>query len=270
MLSAALVSAEVSSPVRPDALRVRERITMLSETVDIVTFTDNHAGLPRMSPLAAVAFARKQGVATVVHVSCRDRNRLALQSQVVAAAALDSEGILCVHGDRRNGIPAVGDLSATGLIASAKAWAAPHEPAVGAVVNPFATDLDAELRLLERKVEAGIDFLLTQMIFDLDALVRFLDRTRDLLAGFSVRAGVALVRDRAMADRVRALPGCHLPAGAYRRIGAGGGLRLAEELAGELAALAGVDGLHVFPLGAEAATSDVAAAFRDGRGSPTG
>jgi 5,10-methylenetetrahydrofolate reductase len=75
MLSAALVSAEVSLPVRPDALRVRERIAVLSEIVDVVGLTDNHAGLARMSPLAAVALAREQGVATVVHVSCRDRNR---------------------------------------------------------------------------------------------------------------------------------------------------------------------------------------------------
>jgi methylenetetrahydrofolate reductase (NADPH) len=270
MLSAALVSAEISLPARPDASRVRKRIAALAETVDVVGLTDNHAGLARMSPLAAVALAREQGVATVVHVSCRDRNRLALQSQVVGAAALGSEAILCLQGDRVDGIPHVADLSATRLIAAAKAWAAPLELAVGAVVNPFAADQDRERRLLERKVEAGVDFLQTQMVFDLDAFARFLDRARDLLMGVRVFAGVALLRDQAMADRARALPGCRLPERAYRRIGAGDGLRLAQELAGELAALADVDGLHLFPLGAEAATRDVAAAFRAGRGVPTG
>lgn len=58
---------------------MRERIATLADTVDLVGLTDNHAGQPRMSPLAAVALAREQGVRTVVHVACRDRNRLALQ-----------------------------------------------------------------------------------------------------------------------------------------------------------------------------------------------
>jgi len=80
----ALTSAEISLPGTPEALRVRERIAALADTVDLVGLTDNHAGRPRMSPLAAVALAREQGVATVVHVSCRDRNRLALQSQASA------------------------------------------------------------------------------------------------------------------------------------------------------------------------------------------
>src|SRR3954469_22665935 len=155
----ALTSAEISLPDTPDALRVRERIAALADTVDVVGLTDNHAGQPRMSPLAAVALAREQGVETIVHISCRDRNRLALQSQVVGAAALGSEGVLCLYGDPVDGVAHVKDLTTTALIATAKQWAAPHELAVGAVVNPFAPDLDRELRLLERKVEAGADFV---------------------------------------------------------------------------------------------------------------
>src|SRR5437868_14574382 len=145
---AALTSAEISLPARPDAVRVGERIAMLADTVDVVGLTDNHAGQPRMSPLAAVALAREQGVATIVHVSCRDRNRLALQSQIVGAAALGSEGVLCVHGDRVEDVPHVQDLTTTSLIAEVKRWAAPHELAVGAAVNPFAEDLNREVRLL--------------------------------------------------------------------------------------------------------------------------
>src|SRR3954451_9744134 len=69
----ALTSAEISLPAKPDALRVRERIAALADSVDLVALTDNHAGEARMSPLAAVALAREQGVRTVVHISCRDR-----------------------------------------------------------------------------------------------------------------------------------------------------------------------------------------------------
>src|SRR5918999_2416329 len=182
MPSRALTSAEISLPSTADAARVQERISVLADTVDVVGLTDNHAGQSRMSPLAAVALAREQGVRTVVHVSCRDRNRLALQSQVVGAAALGSEGVLCLYGDPVDGIAHVKDLTATALIATAKQWAAPHELAVGAVVNPFAPDLDRELRLLGRKIEAGADFVQSQMVFDLQMLAAFLERAADLLS----------------------------------------------------------------------------------------
>lgn len=265
----ALTSAEISLPGRPDSLKVRERIAALRDTVDLVTLTDNHAAQARMSPLAAVALAREQGVSTVVHVSCRDRNRLALQSQVVGAAALGCEGVLCLYGDPVAGVPRVKDLSATGLIAQAKDWAAPHELAVGAVVNPFAPDLHRELRLLERKVAAGAQFVQSQMVFDLDALADFLDRADGLLDGVRFYAGVAILRSQPMADHARQLPGSLVPDSAYERIARGEGVELANELASQLAIVPGVDALHVFPLGAEAATRDVAAAFRSARGIPT-
>src|SRR5437762_12488806 len=142
----ALTSAEISLPPKPDALRVRERIAALADSVDLVALTDNHAREARMSPLAAVALAREQGVRTVVHISCRDRNRLALQSQVVGAAALGAEGVLCVYGDPVEGVPHVRDLTTTSLISEVKRWAAPHELAVGAVVNPFAEDPNREVQ----------------------------------------------------------------------------------------------------------------------------
>src|SRR3954471_309276 len=141
MPTTALTSAEISLPSTPQALSVRERIALLADTVDLVGLTDNHAGQPRMSPLAAVALAREQGVRTIVHVSCRDRNRLALQSQVVGSAALGSEGVLCVQGDPVDDVPRVGDLTATRLIGRVKDWAAPQHVAVGAVVNPFAEQI---------------------------------------------------------------------------------------------------------------------------------
>jgi methylenetetrahydrofolate reductase (NADPH) len=266
--STALTSAEISLPGTADAGRVSERIATLADTVDLVGLTDNHAGQPRMSPLAAVALAREQGVGTVVHVSCRDRNRLALQSQVLGAAALGSEGVLCIHGDPVQGVPRVKDLKATSLIAAAKQWAEPHQLEIGAVVNPFAPDLDRELALLERKLAAGADFVQSQMIFDLPALGAFLDRAADLLAGVRFYAGVALLRNERMAERARRLPGCLLTDRAYRQISMGGGVALATELATELASTPGVDALHIYPLGAEPATREVAGAFRACRGVP--
>jgi methylenetetrahydrofolate reductase (NADPH) len=198
-------------------------------------------------------------------VSCRDRNRLALRSQVVGAAALGSEGVLCLYGDPVGEVPRVKDMAATALIAEAKGWAEPAELMIGAVVNPFAPDLDRELRLLERKVAAGAEFVQSQMVFDLEALAAFLDRAAGLLEGVRFYAGVALLRNKEMAERAGRLPGALLPDHALSRIVAGDGIKLAEELAAELATMPEVDALHVFPLGAEQATREVAAAFRSPR-----
>jgi methylenetetrahydrofolate reductase (NADPH) len=269
MPTRALTSAEISLPGSAEPVKVRERIALLADAVEIVGLTDNHAGQARMSPLAAVALAREQGVRTVVHVSCRDRNRLALRSQVVGAAALGSEGVLCVQGDPAGDVPPVRDLKATELIGNVRQWAAPQTLEPGAVVNPFAADQDRELRLLERKVAAGAAFVQSQMVFDLDGLARFLDRAAGTLAGVRFFASVALLRNRAMLDRAERLPGVAIPEGAAREIAAGRGIALAGRLAGELAALDGVDALHVFPLGAERETPDVAGAFRAAKGAPS-
>ena len=214
----ALTSAEISLPAEADGQRVSDRIAVLADTVDVVGLTDNHAGQPRMSPLAAVALAREQGVGTIVHVSCRDRNRLALQSQVVGAAALGAEGVLCMQGDPVAGVDHVADMTATELIARAPGWSVPHSLAVGAVVNPFAEDLDRELRLLQRKVAAGATFVQSQMVFDLPRLEAFLARGEDMLAGVRVYASVALLRSERMAERACALPGVTIPEPACAQI----------------------------------------------------
>lgn len=264
----ALTSAEISLPTEPDAMRVRDRIAALADTVDIVGLTDNHAGEARMSPLAAVALAKEQGVSTIVHASCRDRNRLALQAHVVGAATLGSAGILCVHGDPVEGVERVRDLKATTLIAEARNWVEQAEVAIGAVVNPFAPDLEREIRLLGRKVEAGATFVQSQMVFDLVALRSFLDRAGELLENIRFYAGLALLRNERMANRVRSLHGCLLSDEVHRQISLGGGVALATDLAAELAVMEGVDALHLFPLGAETQIRDIALTYREARGVP--
>jgi methylenetetrahydrofolate reductase (NADPH) len=270
MTITALTSAEISLPARPDAGEVRERIAILAVHVDLVGLTDNHAGMPRMSPLAAVALAREQGVATVVHVSCRDRNRLALRSEVIGAAALGSEGILCLYGDPVPGVPRVRDYTTTKLLSEARSWVEPYDLALGCVTDPFAVDLEAELALLGRKVAAGAEFLQTQMVFDPGRLLAFLERAREggKLDGCRVYASVPVIRTARMADVLnRALP-FNLPERAYRQIAAGGGFELAMETALALADQPLVDGLHMMAWGREADAAQVAAEFRRARGAP--
>jgi 5,10-methylenetetrahydrofolate reductase len=263
----AITSAEISLPAKPVTGRVAERIAQLAQGVELVVLTDNHAGLARMSPLAAVALAREQGVRTVIHVSARDRNRLALKSQVLGAAALGCDGIVCLHGDSIPGIRRVGDMTGTELLAAAGEWLAPLPIPRGCVVNPFSSDPARELRLLHHKVECGATFAHTQMCFSIPALARFLDGAGDagLLGRLRLYVTVGVLRNRAMADRARSLPGCDLPQPAYEQICAGGGRDLAFEMAERLAGLSVVDALHVMPLGDEPTAAKVASAFREAR-----
>ena len=142
----------------------------------------------------------------------------------------------------------------------------PAAAGCGAVVNPFAEDVDRELRLLRRKIASGATFVQSQMIFDLERLEAFLSAAEDALADVRFYASVALLRSAHMAERACALPGVAIPQRALAEIGRGGGIDLARELAAGLARISRVDALHVFPLGAEAATREVAAEFRVGRG----
>ena len=266
----ALTSAEISLPATPDATQVRERIAVLSRHVDLVGLTDNHAGKPRMSPLAAVALAREQGVATVVHVSCRDRNRLALRSQVVGAAALGSEGILCLYGDPVPGVPRVRDYTTTRLLADARDWAAPADLALGCVADPFRPDVEAELALLGRKVAAGADFVQTQMVFDPAGLAAFLEQAAEggKLGDCRVHASVPVIRTARMVEILNQTLPCPLPEKPAAQIAAGGGIDLAVETAMTLAGLERVHALHVMSWGSEAQAGHVAAAFRAARGAP--
>jgi methylenetetrahydrofolate reductase (NADPH) len=266
----ALTSAEISLPATPDATQVRERIAVLSRHVDLVGLTDNHAGKPRMSPLAAVALAREQGVATVVHVSCRDRNRLALRSQVVGAAALGSEGILCLYGDPVPDVPRVRDYTTTRLLSEARAWAAPNDLALGCVADPFGPDSEAELALLGRKVAAGADFVQTQMVFDPAGLATFLEQAAEggKLGDCRVHASVPVIRTARMVDILNQTLPCQIPERAAAQIAAGGGIDLAVETAMVLAGLERVHALHLMSWGSEEQAGQVAAAFRAARGAP--
>ena len=106
----------------------------------------------------------------------------------------------------------------------------------------------------------------SQMVFDVPRLEAFLERAEDALAGVRFYASVALLRSERMTERACALPGVAIPERAVVQIRRGGGIELARELAAGLAGIPRVDALHVFPLGAEAATREVAAEFRVTRG----
>ena len=256
-------------PRRAHLEPVRQALAQLALAVGVVGLTDNHMGRPRLSPLAAVPACLAHGLRPIVHLSCRDRNLLGLQQQVMGAAALGAAGVLVVRGDRKEGMVDSG-ISVVDVLAGIPNWALPHELLRGAVVNPFA-DRARELRLLARKVGAGIDFLQTQMIFDIDAFDSFLEDARDVLPPeVAVFASVGVIRSRRSLDFVRAsLPACPVPEHQAVRIVAGEGAEVAADIATEIGRRPGLR-LHLITLGAEHYAAEIGRAFTTARAAHVG
>lgn len=248
---------------------VRQALAQLAQAVGVVGLTDNHMGRPRLSPLAAVPACLAHGLRPVVHVSCRDRNLLGLQQQVLGAAALGAAGVLVVRGDRNQGMVDTG-ISVVDVLARIPAWAEPQELLRGAVVNPFA-DRSRELRLLARKVAAGINFVQTQMIFDIDAFDSFLEEARDVLPPeVAIFASVGVIRSARSLAFVRAsLPSLPIPQPKAARMAAGEGAAVAAEIATELGHRPGLR-LHLITLGAEHYAAGISRAFTAARAADVG
>ncbi len=250
-------------PRRADLGPVERALDLLGPGIGMVGLTDNHMSRPRLSPLAALPACRSRKLGAIVHLSCRDRNRLGQQQQVMGAAALGASGVLVVRGDR--GAAVDSGLSVVETLASIPEWAAPGHLLRGAVANPFAPRA-RELRLLERKAKAGIDFIQTQMVFDLALFDSFLEEVRDVIPPeVALFASVGLIRSSRSLDFVlRSLPDCPIPDILIERIRAGQGLEVAAELAAEVGRRDGLR-LHLIPLGGERHATALARAYTASR-----
>jgi homocysteine S-methyltransferase len=221
----------------------------------------------RMSPLAmSVLFRQQLGMETILHVTTRDRNLLALQSDLLGAHVLGLRNVLCLRGDVPRGTGyarAVGvwDVTPVGLLRILKGlnegvdfagnpMAQPTSFFVGAAGNPTAPSLEAEIKLLKRKVEAGADFIMTQAIYDTDALERFLEKA----ARFHVPIimGVMPLHSSRHAEFIHnELAGVEIPEAIRDRMREAGDNGLAEgkKIAREIIekARGGVQGIYLIP-----------------------
>jgi 5,10-methylenetetrahydrofolate reductase len=218
---------EVSPPRGINPAPLLKRLAALAGHVDAINLTDNALGKVKMSGLVFGASIKERlKIPVVLNVSCRDRNRFALKSDLLGAAALGIDGVVALSGDRippdagGNPIPAH-DLDAYGLLAMLAALnrgdtgegrpplkALPTLVA-GAVANPNRKNIEREFELLARKAAAGARFVITQPVFDVATARRFVARAREL--GILTVLGILPVKREAMAnyliDRVKDLAG---------------------------------------------------------------
>jgi 5,10-methylenetetrahydrofolate reductase len=265
-----IVTVEISPPDSADPQVLLERAAVFGGLTDAINITDGAGANCHMSSAAASALLHSAGYTPVTQVSCRDRNRIALQGDVLGAAALGIRNVLCLTGDDVSkgdhaGAKPVFDLDSVNLLHTLRGMSQRGEYAsgrkleraphlfLGATANPFVPPFAERISNLERKVDAGAQFIQTQFCFDVNLLEQFMQevRARDLHKRAAIIVGVGILSTakalRWMADNV---PGVNVPASVTERIAAAAdqrleGKRFCIETIRSIRSIDGVAGVHL-------------------------
>jgi 5,10-methylenetetrahydrofolate reductase len=226
------VTGELGPPQSADSEVIRKKAALLKGYCDAVNITDNQTAIVRMSSIGAGAIAVQEGLEPVIQMTCRDRNRLAMQSDILGAYALGMRNLLCLTGDHQTfgnhpSAKNVFDMDSIQLIQTVTAMRDEHifqcgdafkgpEPRffVGAAAAPFADPLDFRPIRLAKKVKAGANFIQTQLIYDIDAFKVFMEKVRKLGVHEQtfILAGIGPLKGPAMAKYMKEnVPGILIP-----------------------------------------------------------
>jgi methylenetetrahydrofolate reductase (NADPH) len=269
-----VVTAEIGPPRGAYPGPIAKTADLLRGWVDTANVTDNQSAHVRLCSFAGSLLALSAGVEPVMQLTCRDRNRIGLQSDLISAATLGIPNILLLTGDHPHfgdhpDAKAVFDLDGVQLVWTARTmrdqgWLlsgrkvdpAPHW-LIGTVENPFSPPTSFRARRLAKKVAAGAEFVQTQFVFDLDIFERFMADVRDLGTDRRCRviAGVGPVRSLRALEYIRTkVPGIHVPDAMVRRLRGGPG-RVGAGFGGPVP---GVGGVRLGPsTAATSATSSI-------------
>jgi 5,10-methylenetetrahydrofolate reductase len=283
------VTAELGPPKSAEAGFIAAKAAHLAGNVDAANLTDNQTAVVRMSSVAAALLAMKEGIEPVVQVSCRDRNRIAIQSDVLGACALGVRNILCLTGDHQSfgnhpaskNVYDVDSIQLIGILAgmrdrgtfacgeaigeSKEAPAAKLQILIGGVENPFGDPLEFRAIRLAKKVAAGADFIQTQCIYDMERFQEFMRLVRDrgLHQKVKILAGVAPLCSMGMARHMRDnVPGLLLPDWYVQRLQKAKdreaeGVKICIEQIQRLREIEGVAGVHIMAVGREEKVGEI-------------
>lgn len=272
------VTAEIAPPGNADPMEVRRIAAILRESTDACNVTDCQRAMVRMSALAAAVLALQENVEPVLQVVLRDRNRIALQADLLGAAALGIRNVLCMRGEppatgNEPDAPGVYDLSPEEFLSMARDLRdhgrlrggepveSPPKLFLGATANPFGGSAEESFESLRAKVTAGADFVQTQAIYDVDRFEEWMRLVRKewLHEHVHILAGVIPLRSakmaRFMAEKV---PGAVLPKDLLHRMETAPdpraeGLSIALRTIKALRGIEGVHGVHIMAVNWEEA-----------------
>jgi len=277
-----VVTAEIGPPKGTNIEEMLHHIDLLKGNVDALNVTDNQSSVMRLNSLAVCHLIKEKGGEPILQMTCRDRNRLALQSDLLSANILGIHNLLCLTGDYitiGDHIEAkpVFDLDSVQLLQAVKLLQEGKDLGgnelngsaqfcVGAIVTPEANPLEPQLLKFEKKVKAGATFFQTQAIYDLDKFKNFMKYARQFKV--KIFAGIVLLVSAGMARYMNAnVPGIFVPQNLIEEMssaGKGKGLTKGIEIAGrmikQIKEEAICDGVHVMAIGKEAVVPDILAA----------
>ncbi len=274
------VTAELGPPQNANPEAVKKKAQHCLGNVEGANITDNQTAIVRMSSIAAAAIAISCGVEPVVQMVCRDRNRIAMQSDILGAAALGVKNLLCLSGDHQKfgnhpQAANVFDIDSVQLIAMVKKMRddkqfisgdpiKEHEPRlfIGAVENPFADPFEFRVARLAKKINAGADFIQTQCVFDLDKFSRWMELVvkEGLHKKVYILAGLTPVRShRALKYMKSEVAGMSIPDELITRMESAEdakeeGIKICLEMIEKIKNIEGVSGIHLMPIGWESIT----------------
>ena len=271
------VSAEIGPPMSADANIVIESAHELKGLVDAANVTDNQTAVVRMSSVAASYLSLKNGVEPVLQMTCRDRNRIAIQSDLLGAYALGLRNLLILSGDHQifgnhpqsknvydvDSIQLVEALTKLGdesLFMGGSQCKMPPKFFLGSTVSPFADPEELQMIRLRKKIKAGAQFVQTQAIYDVKRFEEWMEKARslDLHKKTYILAGIVVNKSLKSLEMTGMVPGIAVPEVLIERMRAAGkenyqkmGVEIALELIEGLRKIEGVSGIHIMAIGWE-------------------
>ncbi len=281
-----VVTCEIGSPDGADPADVRKRARLVRDYVDAVNVPDNTGGVVHAAPIAPCAILAQEGIDPILHMTCRDRNRMALQSDMLAASLLGIRNLLCltgdhmIHGDQPETKPVydvdsvilleiANHLTRQGKYISGREIDPPPDLFPGCAAEPFAPPYEWRPLRLRKKVEAGARFVQTQIVFNVDRFREYMGRVHDLGVDRQapILAGVAPIRSVKAATFMRdEVPGMEVPEALVRRMQAAGddkkkreaeGIAICVEIIEEIRKIPGIAGFHIMPINWESAVAKI-------------
>ena len=264
------VTAEIAPPDSADPDDVYARAALFDGYVDAINATDSSGANCHMSSMGICSLLTRKGYAMILQQSCRDRNRIAMQGDILGAAAMGVCNILCLSGDgvqsgdhpEAKPVFDMDSISALGMVRhmrdeqqflSGRAIDSPPRLFLGAAANPFAPPLDFRPHRMAKKIAAGAQFIQTQYCFDVERFKTFMAQVRDLglLEKAYVLAGVGPLASAKAADWIRKnVAGVYIPDAVIDRLAGAQdqkqeGVDLCIDLIEQVREIEGVSGVHI-------------------------
>jgi methylenetetrahydrofolate reductase (NADPH) len=268
-------TGECGPPKGANVEHLKEKISHLKGMVDAVNITDNQTAVVRMSSWAASIILLQEGVEPNFQMVCRDRNRLAIQSDILGVYAMGVRNMLCISGDHQSfgnhpEAKGVFDLDSMQLIALVKKMRdegkfingedidVPPRLFIGAACNPFADPFEFRVHRLAMKIDTGADFIQTQCIYNMDRFREFMKMAVDmgLHEKCYILAGITPMKTVGMAQYMaKSVPGMDVPESLIKRLkgvekgkAAEEGIKFALEQIEEFKEMEGVAGVHLMAI----------------------